>query len=158
MPTTINVNFACIEKIDITPAKLVIEKFLAEVDIASIDADRQIKFEVLFPREPGDPRELPEIPEIRLWFICLDAAYPWLPYVLDWREELNRYKAMLVPHVFSRSDGIEFNPEAEQIFVMHKIFTIALWLKQKGISSTEKLQQMAIALGYEVDREFFTLL
>lgn len=29
----------------------------------------------------------------------LDAAYPWLPVLLDWRAgELARYAAMLVPH------------------------------------------------------------
>ncbi len=157
MSTKINVNLACIEKIDITPARLVIAKLLDRLEHdPSIDA--QIEFEILYPREPGDPRELPEIPEIRLWFIRLDTVYPWLPYLLDWREELNRYKAMLVPHQFSRTAGIEYNPEAEQIFVMHKIFTISQWLKQRGIPSTEKLQQFSIALGYEVDREFFTLL
>ncbi len=158
MPTIINLNLACIENLDLTPAKLVIDKVLDHIatDITAIE--QSIKFEIIYPREPGDPRELPEIPEIRLWFIRLDALYPCLPYILDWREELSRYKAMLVPHQFNRTEGIEYNPEAEQIFVMHKIFTISQWLKQKGIQSTEKLQQMAIALGYEIDPEFFQLL
>jgi hypothetical protein len=46
-----------------------------------------------------DPRELSEFPDIRLWFLRLDATYPWLPVLLDWRAgELARYAAMLVPH------------------------------------------------------------
>lgn len=49
--------------------------------------------------DPLDPRELSELPDIRLWFVRLDAAYPWLPIVVDWRAgELVRYAAMLVPH------------------------------------------------------------
>lgn len=49
--------------------------------------------------DPLDPRELSELPDIRLWFVRLDAAYPWLPIVVDWRAgELSRYAAMLVPH------------------------------------------------------------
>ena len=49
--------------------------------------------------DPLDPRELSELPDVRLWFVRLDTAYPWLPAVLDWRAgELGRYAAMLVPH------------------------------------------------------------
>ena len=49
--------------------------------------------------DPLDPRELSEMPDIRLWFVRLDSAYPWLPVVMDWRAgELSRYAAMLVPH------------------------------------------------------------
>jgi hypothetical protein len=159
MSTVINVNLACIENIDIIPAQLILDKLLAESppDLAGLDP--QIQFEILFPREQGDPRELSEIPEVRLWFIRLDATYPWLPYLLNWRAgELTRYTAMLVPHQFSRTEGIEFNAEALQIFVMHKVFLISQWLKQRGINSSEKLQHMAQSLGYEIDSEFFTLL
>jgi hypothetical protein len=57
--------------------------------------------------DPLDPRELSELPDIRLWFVRLDAAYPWLPIVVDWRAgELSRYAAMLVPHqVFAASQN-----------------------------------------------------
>jgi hypothetical protein len=159
MSTVINLNQACIEKIDITPAKLVLDKLLEQLSQNSTVSDPQIQFEILFPREPGDPRELSEVPEVRLWFIRLDATYPWLPYMLNWREgELTRYTAMLVPHQFSRAEGIEFNSEALQIFVMHKVFLISQWLKQLGITSTDKLQHMAQSLGYEIDSEFFALL
>ncbi|CAL5322736.1 unnamed protein product [Camellia sinensis] len=62
--------------------------------------DHTIGFTINYKREDEyDLRELSEIPEIRLWFVRLDAAYPWLPVLLDWRVgELARYAAMLVPH------------------------------------------------------------
>lgn len=62
--------------------------------------ERTIGFTINYTREdPHDPRELSELPNIRLWFVRLDAIYPWLPVVLDWRAgELARYAAMLVPH------------------------------------------------------------
>ena len=70
-------------------------------------------------REPEDPRELSEIPEVRLWFIRLDARYPWLPFLLDWKAgELALYTAMLVPHQFSVKEGIQYNLEALEIFLM----------------------------------------
>ena len=62
--------------------------------------ERTIGFTINYTREDqNDPRELSEFPDIRLWFVRLDAAYPWLPVLLDWRAgELARYAAMLVPH------------------------------------------------------------
>lgn len=62
--------------------------------------ERTIGFTINYTREdPNDPRELSEFPDIRLWFVRLDATYPWLPVLLDWRAgELARYAAMLVPH------------------------------------------------------------
>ncbi|KAH8506447.1 hypothetical protein H0E87_013314 [Populus deltoides] len=62
--------------------------------------ERTIGFTIDYTREdPMDPRELSEFPDIRLWFLRLDATYPWLPVLLDWRAgELARYAAMLVPH------------------------------------------------------------
>ena len=62
--------------------------------------ERTIGFTINYTRDdPHDPRELSEFPDIRLWFVRLDATYPWLPVLLDWRAgELARYAAMLVPH------------------------------------------------------------
>jgi hypothetical protein len=126
-------------------------------DSAIADYEQKLKIKIDYPREEGDPRELSEIPEIRLWFLRLDSVYPWLPFLLDWKAgELGRYAAMLVPHQFSRSEGIQYNPEALEIFVMQRIFILADWLKQKNISSPFKLQGMAQMLGYDLDREFFT--
>ncbi|KAL4564085.1 hypothetical protein LXL04_028136 [Taraxacum kok-saghyz] len=62
--------------------------------------ERTIGFTINYHRDDEhDPRELSEFPDIRLWFVRLDATYPWLPVLLDWRAgELARYAAMLVPH------------------------------------------------------------
>ncbi len=119
----------------------------------------QLAFDIDFPRDPTDPRELSEIPEVRLWFIRLDAHYPWLPLMLDWEAgELGRYAAMLVPHQFSPKDGIRYNPEALEIFVMNKIFVITQWLRQQGIAQFTRLKFMTQMLGYEIDDGLFELL
>ncbi len=126
--------------------------------IAALGLDQSLRFQINYDRDPNDPRELAEIAEVRLWFINLDSCYPWLPFVLDWREELVRYTAMLVPNRFSQAEGIEFYPEALEIFVMSKLCTIHRWLKSKGVVAPTKLQQMVQTLGYEVDLAFFELL
>ncbi|TKY54763.1 CHLORORESPIRATORY REDUCTION 6 [Spatholobus suberectus] len=76
--------------------------------------ERTIGFTINYTKEdPRDPRELSEYPGIRLWFVRLDATYPWLPVLLDWRAgELARYAAMLVPHQMNMKMGVVFNPEA----------------------------------------------
>ena len=123
------------------------------------DYEQQLQFAIDYQREASDPRELSEIPEIRLWFVRLDAVYPWLPFFLDWKAgELARYAAMLVPHQFSRSEGIMFNPEALEIFVMSKIFVLSDWLKQQGIPERSRLKSMAQLFGYELDDAFFEMI
>ncbi len=154
MSTTITVNRECIESLDLSPARIAIEKVLP----TALENSPEIQFNILYPKELGDPREFSEIPEIRLWFIRLDVCYPFLVYLLDWRSELARYTAMLVPHQFSRQEGIVYNPEALEIFVMSKLFTVFHWQRQQGKCNVEKLRMMALALGYEVDSELFRLL
>jgi len=150
----IGLNFEHLQNLDLSPAQRLIEKLLQEGTIAS--HEQQIRFEINFPREAEDPRELSEIPEVRLWFIRLDAQYPWLPFLLDWKAgELARYVAMLVPHQFSRTEGIQFNPEALEIFVMQKTFVLTDWLQNQGIPSQSRVQSMAQILGYELDSAFF---
>ncbi|MGF1490711.1 MAG: CRR6 family NdhI maturation factor [Prochloraceae cyanobacterium] len=157
MIPTIELKTETINKLDLSPAKEILEPVLKSKEIAAIE--QKIKFEIDYNRDPSDPRELSEIPEVRLYFVRLDACYPWLPIVLDWKEgELGRYTAMLVPHQFSRSDGIQYNPEALEIFVMHKIFTINEWLKQMDISGQSRLKSMAQTLGYEIDDPFLELI
>lgn len=82
---------------------LTLADFLAENANPKELLERTIGFTINYTREDEyDPRELSEFPDIRLWFIRLDAVYPWLPVVLDWRGgELARYAAMLVPHQVS---------------------------------------------------------
>jgi hypothetical protein len=123
------------------------------------DPDQSIQFHIDFAREPGDPRELSEIPEIRLWFIRLDAAYPWLAILLDWKAgELGRYVAMLVPHQFHPSEGIQFNPEGLEIWVMAKIFVLQHWFKSQGKEGRSAIKAMAQLLGYELDDGLFDLI
>jgi hypothetical protein len=157
MTIAIALNSDCINNLDISPAQTVIEKLLQEQAIPS--HEQQLCFEIDYLREPTDPRELSEIPEIRLWFIRLDTRYPWLPFLLDWKGgEFARYVAMLVPHQFSRTEGIQYNPEALEIFVMQKIFILRDWMHQLGIPNKSRLQSMAQLLGYELDDGFFDLI
>ena len=134
---------------------------IAHTTLSKVDwkTDLKLSFAVDYPRDASDPRELSEIPEVRLWFIRLDSHYPWLPLFLDVESgELGRYAAMLVPHQFSPLDGIRYNPEALEIFVMGKVFTIARWLKENQIDGIENLKLMVRTLGYELDDGLFELL
>jgi hypothetical protein len=157
MTLIIELNNNSIDSLDLTPAHKIITSLPQDQKIT--DYEQKLQFKINYQREETDPRELSEIPEIRLWFIRLDTAYPWLPYLLDWKTgELARYSAMLVPHQFSRGEGIIYNPEALEIFVMQKIFAIAQWLKQREISSRFRLKSMAQILGYDLDDSFFDML
>ncbi|MEO0458618.1 MAG: CRR6 family NdhI maturation factor [Cyanobacteria bacterium P01_A01_bin.114] len=144
-----------LQTLDLSPAEAVLAPLLATPE--QTPAPR-IQFEVSYPREPSDPRELSEIPEVRLWFIRLDSRYPWLPFYLDWESgELARYTAMLIPHQFS-PDGIRYNPEALEIFVMQKVFVLSQWLKERDLDGHAKLKLMIKTLGYELDEGLFELL
>ncbi|MBD1933273.1 MULTISPECIES: CRR6 family NdhI maturation factor [Cyanophyceae] len=156
MTTTIALNSNIIHSLDLSPVQTVIEKLLQEEAIAS--GEQQLLFDIDYPREPEDPRELSEIPEVRLWFLRLDSRYPWMPFLLDWKSgEFARYAAMLIPHQFHRTEGIQYNPEALEIFVMQKIFVLSDWMQQMGIPSQSRLKSMAKMLGYELDDAFFEL-
>ncbi|HEY9688492.1 MAG TPA: CRR6 family NdhI maturation factor [Coleofasciculaceae cyanobacterium] len=155
MTITISISADDLQRLDLGPAQRAIEPLLAE-GIAT--AEQQVQFAIDLPRDPTDPRELSELPEVRLWFLRLDARYPWLPFLLDWKAgELGRYAAMLVPHQFHPTDGIQFNPEALELFVMGKIFVLADWMKANGIGARSRLQGMAQMLGYDLDEAFFDL-
>lgn len=157
MTITIALNADSINTLDLAPALSVIEPLLQAGAIAL--HEQQIQFQIDYPREPEDPRELPEIPEIRLWFVRLDALYPWLPFLLDWKAgELTRYTAMLVPHQFHPKDGIQYNPEALEIFVMHKIFVLTNWLRGQKIEGRSRLKAIAQIFGYELDDGLFDLI
>jgi hypothetical protein len=157
MTTTIKLNSDHLLSLDLSPVQTVIETWLQEGAIASYE--QQLHFSIDYPREPGDPRELAEIPEVRMWFIRLDSRYPWLPFILDWKAgELARYTAMLVPHQFSAKQGIQYNPEALEIFLMQKLFVLTDWMKPLGIPSESRLKSMAQLLGYNLDDSLFDLL
>ncbi len=157
MTLKIELKTETINKLDLSPVKVILEPLIDSRAISKIE--QELQFDIDYSRDPTDPRELSEIPEVRLYFVRLDAYYPWLPLVLDWKGgELGRYTAMLVPHQFSRTDGVQYNPEALEIFVMHKIFTTSQWLNQMNISSKSRTKSMAQTLGYEIDDAFLELL
>ncbi|OLP16525.1 hypothetical protein BST81_20200 [Leptolyngbya sp. 'hensonii'] len=157
MPVTCTLNSEAINALDLSAIQALIEQLLKESDITC--SEQQLQFQIDYELEPGDPRELPEIPEIRLWFIRLDSRYPWIPFLLDWKSgELVRYAAMLVPHQFSTQDGIQFNPEALEIFVMHKVFVLTDWLRSRGLESRSRLKAMAQMFGYDLEDDLFDLL
>ncbi|MEA5463478.1 CRR6 family NdhI maturation factor [Leptothoe sp. PORK10 BA2] len=153
MSQSIVVSATHLQTLDLAVAHTV----LSQVDWHQTDL--KLRFEIDYPRDANDPRELSEVPEVRLWFLRLDSHYPWLPLFLEVESgDLGRYAAMLVPHQFSPLDGIRYNPEALEIFVMGKVFTIAQWLKDKQIDGIEKLKLMVRTLGYELDNSLFELL
>lgn len=142
-----------LQTLDLSPVTMLIDQWHSTKII--LEQENQIQFQINFPREETDPRELSEIPEVRLWFVRLDSVYPWFPFLLDWKAgELARYAAMLVPHQFHRTEGIQYNPEALEIFMMQKIFTLSDWLKVQGIPSNFRLKSMAQLLGYELEDGF----
>mgnify|MGYP001800860583 CR=1 FL=1 len=158
MTHAIALQLAHFQSLDLTPAQQVIDPLTNNADDLK-NPDLTFSFEIDFPREASDPRELSEIPEVRLWFIRLNSQYPWLPLYLDWESgELSRYAAMLVPHQFSPIDGIRYNPEALELFVMSKVFSLDTWLKQQGIDGRKRLKFMTQMLGYELDDALFNLL
>jgi hypothetical protein len=158
MKHAIAVNTPHFQSLDLTSAQQIIDPVLRDRTPLS-NPKLLFSFDIDFPREASDPRELSEIPEVRLWFIRLNAHYPWLPLYLDWESgELSRYSAMLVPHQFSPIDGIRYNPEALEIFVMSKVFTLDAWLKAQDIEGRSRLKFMTQMLGYELDDALFNLL
>jgi hypothetical protein len=156
MTITLHLNSDHIHSLNLSPVQTLIQTWQEEGAIAS--HEQQLQFEIDYPRDPTDPRELSEIPEIRLWFVRLDAKYPWLPFLLNWEKELALYAAMLVPHQFSPTEGIQYNPEALEIFVMHKIFVLTNWMQEQGIRSRTKIKFMIKMLGYELEDDLFDLI
>jgi hypothetical protein len=154
MSLVISLDAASLERLDLAIAQPVLQSL-----IEAPRSEPAVRFEIDVPREPGDPRELSEIAEVRLWFVRLDSAYPWLPLYLDWQGgELGRYVAMLIPHQFHPTEGIQYNPESLEIWVMAKVFVIQRWLKGQGIEGNARIKAMTQVLGYELEDAFFALL
>jgi hypothetical protein len=65
---------------------------------------------------------------------------------------------MLVPHQFHRGEGIQYNPEALEIFVMQKLFILSDWLKSQQIPASSRLKFFAQQFGYDIDEEFLSRL
>ncbi|XP_042413620.1 protein CHLORORESPIRATORY REDUCTION 6, chloroplastic-like [Zingiber officinale] len=155
------INNDLIRRLDLSP----VEAIAGSSSPTNVESrkllDQTVGFTINYEREdPHDPRELSEFPDIRLWFVRLDASYPWFPVVLDWRAgELARYAAMLVPHQISTRLGIVFNPEALELFVLNKAFHVYSWLKQQELPKPRlKTQDMARMLGFGLDEALFDLI
>ncbi|KAG6490790.1 hypothetical protein ZIOFF_052103 [Zingiber officinale] len=155
------INNDLIRRLDLSP----VEAIAGSSSPTNVESrkllDQTVGFTINYEREdPHDPRELSEFPDIRLWFVRLDASYPWFPVVLDWRAgELARYAAMLVPHQISTRLGIVFNPEALELFVLNKAFHVYPWLKQQELPKPRlKTQDMARMLGFGLDEALFDLI
>jgi hypothetical protein len=154
--TTISVGTDAIQNLDLSTIETTIESWLGT---NPKQFDLEIKFSIDYPLDPQDPRELSEVPEIRLWFLRLDAHYPYLPLLLDWQAgELARYVAMCIPHQFSLKDGIQYNPEALELWVMHRVFLLTNWLQSQQMGDLARLKFMTQMLGYELDDGLFELL
>ncbi|XP_078443536.1 chlororespiratory reduction 6 [Wolffia australiana] len=154
------IDKATIQNLDLSPFDYAIKQGGSTLD-PKILLERTVGFTINYERDdPSDMRELSELPDVRLWFVRLDASYPWLPVVLDWRSgELARYAAMLVPHQMSMRLGIVFNPEALELFVMKKVFTVHSWLTQQGIPKPRlKTSDMARMLGFGIGDELYSMI
>ena len=153
MNTKITLNKTAIDRLDMSILATEMEKLLTQG--GDKKKEQQLQFAIDYQQAADEPRELSEVPEIRLWFVRADALYPWLPLILDWKSgELVRYTAMLVPHQFSRSEGIIFNPEALEIYVMHKIFVLAQWSKKYNLAIGSSLSYFSQLFGYEITADF----
>lgn len=157
MTITIKLTKDSIEQLDLSPLQRELEPILTQGKLT--EYEQQFQFQFDYPRDESDPREWSEVPEVRLWFLRLDTVYPWFIFFLDWRNgELARYTAMLVPHQFSRAEGIQFNPEALELFVMRKVFVLYDWLKMQEVSGYGRVTSFSQMLGYDVDESFFNQL
>jgi hypothetical protein len=126
-------------------------------DLLSDGARLELQYN--WPRDVDDPRELSECPEPRLWALRADAVYPWLPLILERSGgSLIQHVAMVVPHDFSQSEGIRFDPQALEIWITHRFMLLDHLGAQLPQSQRGNLLQMAATIGYEVDAAFWTLL
>lgn len=109
-----------------------------------------------WPTSPDDPRELSEIPEVRLWCLRADAEFPWLPFLLERAGgSLARHVAMLLPHRFSRNEGLQFAPDSLELWISHRLFQLDALSRPAAMDCRQGLGQMAAVLGYELDPSFW---
>ena len=152
----VQINAAMIRQLDLSPLQVWSHpprgELLEEGPVLELSFD--------WPREANDPRELAECPEPRLWALRADARFPWLPLLLERdRGSLIRHVAMVVPHDFSRSEGLRFDPQALELWITHRLMLLDdLCTATLGRSMRGNLTQMAASLGYELDDNFWTLL
>ncbi len=152
-PLSLAITTAQIRSLDLTPLRPLAE-LAPSLQVAQTG---RVELSYDWPRTPEDPRELSEIPELRLWTLRADALHPWLPLLLERSGgTLTRHVAMLLPHGFSRSEGIRFAPESLELWITHRIFLLDDRSRAAGVNCRQSLAQMAAVLGFELDPAFWS--
>ena len=151
-PALVTVSAARIQALDLSPLAPITG--LPLVELLACSAQVELKLE--WPSPPEDPRELSEIPEVRLWSLRADAELPWLPLLLERSSgTLARHVAMLLPHRFSRNEGLQFAPDSLELWISHRLFQLDALAGSAGLDCRQGLAQMAAVLGYELDPGFW---
>ncbi|MEI6031592.1 MAG: CRR6 family NdhI maturation factor [Synechococcaceae cyanobacterium ELA739] len=153
--SSLSISAAAIRQLDLTPLE-----GLATLPLgALLERSDSLSLAFEWPRSPEDPRELSEIAEVRLWSLRADALHPWLPLLLERSGgQLTRHVAMLLPHGFSRSEGIRFAAESLELWITHRLFLLDHLARLEGLSCRGSLGQMAAVLGFELDAGFWQAL
>jgi len=153
VPPTILIDAASIRSLDLSPLHALAACSVAEL----VAAAGTMEFRFDWPRDPQDPREFSELPELRLWSLRADALHPWLPLLLERSGgQLTRHVAMQLPHVFSRSEGIRFAPESLELWITHRLFWLDGWSAAAAVPCRQGLAQMAAVLGFDLDPSFWS--
>ena len=151
----ISIDARAIRELDLRPLQAWMEQSLSE----RLKAGAVVELRYQWPRDADDPRELSECPEPRLWALRADAQHPWLPLLLERSGgSLAQHVAMLVPHDFSPSEGIRFDPQALELWVTQRLMLLDHLNRGQQQSQRGNLDQMAATLGYELDQNFWALL
>jgi hypothetical protein len=151
-PAPLQISAAAIRALDLSP----LDGWASLEPAARLQAGPQLELAIDWPRADDDPRELSEIPEVRLWSLRADARHPWLPLVLERQSgQLSRHVAMLLPHDFSRTEGLRFAPESLELWITHRLYLLDDWARSHGLNCRQNLGQMAAVLGLEVDDGFW---
>ncbi|MFN9692417.1 MAG: CRR6 family NdhI maturation factor [Synechococcaceae cyanobacterium] len=151
----VSVSAACIRSLAMEP----LEPWAALSPAELLQRAGQLELQLEWPRQDSDPRELSEIPEVRLWCLRADALNPWLPLVLERASgQLTRHVAMLLPHGFDRNEGIRFSEGSLDLWISHRLFLLEHWGRARGIECRQGLAQMAAVLGFELDPSFWATL
>lgn len=151
-PALVSVSCQQIQGLDLSPLgawlALPVEELLSHAGTLNLQLGWRTTAE--------DPRELSEIPEVRLWCLRADAEFPWLPLLLERAGgTLARHVAMLLPHRFSRNEGLQFAPDSLELWISHRLFQLDAFSLAAGMDCRQGLGQMAAVLGYELDPSFW---
>lgn len=148
-----------IRGLDLAPLDPWRQQPLADLIQAAGAGDGTLALAFAWPRSEEDPRELSEIPELRLWSLRADALWPWLPLVLERGSgQLARHVAMLLPHRFSPQEGLRFAEGGLELWITQRLFLLDALAQREGLGCRQGLTQMAAVLGMELDPAFWALL